>query len=175
MDERHDKFMELFLKNHASLYAFILSRGVRPDSAEDVLQNAASVLWQKFDTFQEGTNFKAWAFAVTRNEIGRWRDRQKRDARILCLDEETLESLETLEENGHEDLVDFQKSLLVECLEGLGESARRLLQLRYGDGLPFEEVARVLNKSTGGLRVQFCRIRTWLQNCVRSRTGEAQA
>lgn len=175
MDNRHDAFLMLFLRHQSALYAFIIARGVHPDNAEDVLQNVAGVLWSKFDSYQENTNFKAWAFAVTRIEIGRYRDRQKRDGRVLYLDEETLQNLDTLEEGGHEDVIDFQVKMLRKCVGRLGGDARNLIQLRYGDGLPFEEMVRVTRKSSGALRIQMSRIRRSLLECVKSQMQEVEA
>ena len=166
MTDPKDTFLEHFLGNHSSLYAFILSRGVRPDSADDVLQNVASTLWEKYDSFEQGTNFEAWAFSVTRFEVARHFGKRKRDSRVLLLDEETLESLEALEEEGHDDLIEFQKGILMQCVEKLGTQSRRLIELRYGDGMPFEEVAKVVKRSAGAMRIQICRIRKWLRDCV---------
>lgn len=173
MNDRHDEFLKLFLGNYASLYSYIIARGIPPDSAKDVLQDVAVVLWEKFETYQLGTNFRAWTFAVTRIEIMHFLDRQKRDARVLSLDEETLDSLEAIETSGHEGIADYQEHLLVQCLNRLGEEARRVMQIRYGDGLSFKEMAKRLKKSSTALRIQICRIRKWLQDCVAESLQEA--
>ena len=45
------------------------SRYCPPLDAEDVLQEANLVLWRKFDQYQEGTNFFAWACQIIRYEV----------------------------------------------------------------------------------------------------------
>ena len=37
-------------------------------AAEDLLQETVTIMWEKFDQFEEGTNFAAWAIAIARNK-----------------------------------------------------------------------------------------------------------
>jgi len=102
-------------------------------------------------------------------------DNKKRDARVLSVDEQTLEEIERIEVEGHNDIIDFRKSLLVDCLGQLEKNARRMMQMRYGDNLPFDDVAKRFKKSSAALRVKVCRIRRWLRNCVVTKMRGAEA
>jgi RNA polymerase sigma-70 factor (ECF subfamily) len=164
--QRQSEFLRLFLKHHPSIYAFLIARGVRDADADDVLQEVAGVLWGKFETFQPGTNFKAWAFAVARNEMGRLWDRQRRDRRILRLGDEALRDIEAIESDSAEDAAEGRCAALSRCLERLQAESRRLLDLRYAEDLSFEDVARRLDKPAAALRLRVCRIRSWLHRCV---------
>jgi len=164
--KHHAHFLELFLKNQGSLYAFILSRGIVPEAADDVFQNMAAALWEKFETFEPGSNFRAWAFAVARIEVQRYRDQQRGVARQIQLDGETLQKLEDLETTGNESLLDFRKEQLARCLQKIGASERALVKMRYGDRTSFDDIARRLQVSATAARIRLCRIRQWLRNCV---------
>jgi len=166
MKDLHAEFLKLFLKHNSSLYAFILARGVRPDRADDLLQNTAAVLWSKFREFQPGTNFLAWAFMVTRLEILKSFEKDRTQSRVLTLDEETIEQLESLEIHGHEEILEDRKDILVGCLNKLGEAAGQLIRLRFGDALPFEDIARRLSLSSAAVRVKVCRIMKALRDCA---------
>jgi len=175
MNDLHGEFLKLFLKHNSALYAFILARGVRPDRADDLLQNSAAVLWGKFREYQPGTNFLAWAFSVARLEILKSLDKDRVQARVLRLDEETLRGLETLEVEQGDRVLDDRKDILVGCLKKLGETAGKLIRLRFGDALPFEDIARRLSLTSAAARVKVCRIMKALRDCVGVSLGGTQA
>ncbi|MFC1671895.1 sigma-70 family RNA polymerase sigma factor [Planctomycetota bacterium] len=166
MKNVHNEFLELFLRHHAAMYAFVVSRGIRAQDAEDVVQDIASTLWKKFDSFRQGSNFKAWAFATAQIEVLRFRDRARRQGKVLTLDEGTLDRLDALQIGGHDDLIDYRKHVLLECVSRLRREARDLVRMRYGDRRSFDEISRQLKKSSAALRVMVSRIRRALQECV---------
>ena len=47
-----------------ALYGTALHLTGRADDAEDMVQEAAVQAFRRFDTFQPGSNFKAWIFRV---------------------------------------------------------------------------------------------------------------
>ena len=59
-------FGRLFVQHEARIYGYIRSLVVHRADAEDLLQETASMLWQKFHEFQPGSNFLAWAMSVAR-------------------------------------------------------------------------------------------------------------
>ena len=61
------------------VYLFILSLLPNPADAEEVLQETNLVLWRKFEEFEPGTNFKAWAFQTAYYKIQSFLSRQERD------------------------------------------------------------------------------------------------
>ena len=52
-------FGRLFVQYQPRIYGYIRSLVADRSDAEDMLQETASVLWQKFDEFTPGTNFLA--------------------------------------------------------------------------------------------------------------------
>ncbi len=170
---KHGQFLELFVRHESSLFAFVVSRGIRGSGADDVLQSIATVLWEKFDDFELGTNFKAWAFSVARIEILRFVGDQKRHSRLIRLDEGTLNELEALEVDPPDGLIGYRKDVLLECVSKLGDNAKSLVRLRYGDGLPIDEVAEQLRATSAAVRVRLFRVRKWLGNCVQTNLKEA--
>ena len=61
---RHERFMQLFLPTQQGLCGYLRTLVPNPSDAEDVLQAAATVMWQKFDEFQPGTRFDHWAYHI---------------------------------------------------------------------------------------------------------------
>jgi hypothetical protein len=67
MQERRDEFLSLFLENQSSLWVVVIAGGVPSAEAGGVVQQLALLLWENFERFEVGSNFRAWAFAFARN------------------------------------------------------------------------------------------------------------
>src|SRR5258708_3021853 len=87
----HRRFMGLFLKSSRMVNAYLLAATRDMNQADDLFQEVSSVLWEKFDTFEEGTAFDAWALTVARLEVLKWKQRLARSKLILSSD--VLEAL----------------------------------------------------------------------------------
>src|SRR5438876_114839 len=57
-------FLRLFLQNERRIYAYILTLLPRRADAEDVLQEASLVMWDKFDEENPPDDFAAWGCRV---------------------------------------------------------------------------------------------------------------
>ena len=84
MDEtaRQAEFVRLFSANQRRIQTFIFTLLPDRDQAQDVMQETSVVLWQKFDSFETGTDFTAWAFRIARLEVLSLVRRQQR-ARLV--------------------------------------------------------------------------------------------
>ncbi len=156
-------FVRSFLRIQGDLFAYILSRGIEPLAAEDVLQDAAVVLLEKYASFQPGTDFKAWAFAVVRFEV--LKSHRSAGRRALLLDAGTLDRLEGLAASEAE-AAPASVGMLQRCLERLTGSARELIRSRYRDGLSVEEIAQRLARPVNSVHVTLSRIRKALSECM---------
>jgi RNA polymerase sigma-70 factor (ECF subfamily) len=158
-----EKFPLLFMPIQGELLAHILAVGVSPSDADDVLQESACIMLRKLGDYRDGTNFRAWAYAIVKNEARNHLRRCKR--RLLLLDEQTIAGLENLSSGPCEAESDLSRRLLV-CIRKLGEEARRLLDMRYADGKSVSSIAAALGRSADSVSVTLSRIRTALRRCV---------
>ena len=62
-------------------FRFIYSLVRGRHSSEDVLKDVSVVLWKKFDSFEIGTDFGAWAMCVARFTVLNWR-RDRKNQRL---------------------------------------------------------------------------------------------
>src|ERR1700761_563428 len=76
--DRVNAFIRLFTANAPRLRGFAMSLIPNRADAEDVLQQANLVLWRKFDQFQLGSNFFAWASRIVYLESRDFRKRKLR-------------------------------------------------------------------------------------------------
>lgn len=157
-------FVGLFMPLQGDLLALILAMGVPPHAADDVLQNAASTILQKIETFELGSNFRAWAFAIAKNHALHALRHQARKPLLLsdqaCADISRLIESEAQAEP-------FRLKALSVCVEKLQERARDLVKLRYHENLSVKAIAQKLNRPVESIFTTLSRIRKSLLDCVR--------
>ncbi|MEM0896451.1 MAG: sigma-70 family RNA polymerase sigma factor [Verrucomicrobiota bacterium] len=136
--DQGERFTRLYASHqrriHGLVYVLTQDRGV----AEDLQQEVAARLWRKFDTFEEGTDFAAWAFAIARFVVMEWRRSSQRVP--LPLEEEELHALT-------DTYADYSQPLssihvyLDECLTKATDAQRRLLNEHFVHGFKILEIA----------------------------------
>jgi len=157
-------FVQLLTLNQSRLYAYILSLIGNQTSADDILQEANIVLWQKASEFTPGTNFTAWMFKIAYMQVMAWRQKLNR--------EKILFNSEMIPELAHElterlgDLDSRQRSLQT-CLQKLSARQRDIVRRRYSNGATLHGMAAELGQSVEALKQLLFRTRATLAECVR--------
>jgi RNA polymerase sigma-70 factor (ECF subfamily) len=160
--DEHD-FGRLFVQHQMRIYGYIRSLVVGRDDAEDLLQETASILWRKFDEFQPGSDFCAWALSVARYQVLYFRQRQRRN--ILQFSERFIEAVATDSASESARLADLQ-SYLDECMARLPVSDRDLFTLCYQSEATTKSVAERLGRPASTVYNAINRIRRALAECV---------
>jgi RNA polymerase sigma-70 factor, ECF subfamily len=166
---RADEFMGLYVPCQRRLYTYIVMLVGNPMVAHDILQDTNLVLWQKFEQFQPGTNFFAWAREVARFRVLRYRQLQAPD--ILLVDPALLSSFE--ERTTDEDSDRPYAEALAGCIGKLKEADADLLRRRYSGDFSVTLLARQLSRSQNAVSQALARIRRALRFCI-ERTMAAQ-
>jgi len=169
-DEEEKLFFELWVRHQSSIYAYIVTLLNDPHDAEDVLQESAAVLWKKRASYDRKCTFTTWACGIARLEAFRFlREHRKR---TLHLSEALLGELAArLEARLAErpSLVEDRRAALLQCLTSLSDSQRKLLSLRYAEGLSVRSMAVRLGTSATALHGKLGRVRGRLASCIRHR------
>src|SRR5262245_22061331 len=84
-------FLRLFLQNERRLYAYILTLLPHRADADDVLQEASLVMWDKFDDEHPPADFVAWGCRIAYFKVLDFRKKRQR-SRVL-FSQATLERL----------------------------------------------------------------------------------
>lgn len=170
MDEmsRHDRFMQLFMPAQQGMYGYVRTLVLNPSDADDVLQAAAVVMWQKFDDFQPNTRFEAWAYQICRLQALRHLKDRKRSKLVFSDDVLALlaDQAEAISENTR-DVMDA----LEMCVEQLTARDRELLQMRFESGSTNRNVARVTGRSEMSVSRTLNRIYGGLLECIQRDVG----
>ena len=169
MDDENNtrRFVELYSKAEPSVRAFVNSLVVSWVDAEDIIQSTAVVLWEKFDTFEEGASFVTWACGIAKYEVLMHYRRESRSPLRFSGEFVDAVSREVVAEREFSD----RDSAMFECIAELPARHRELIELRYGKGLPAEKLAEKLGQSVGSLYKACSRVRKSLVECVNRKLG----
>ena len=162
--QRVEQFMALYSSHQRRLYLYAIT--LLPDSvdAEDVLQEANLVLWRKFDQYQPGTNFFAWACRIIRYEVLKYRAKRSRAA--MLLDPDVLDRLAEVAVAEVEHLDEFHRRTLIDCMARLSPADRELMRQRYAEAMAVQAMAAAMNRSPNAVSKSLGRIRRLLLDCI---------
>ncbi len=160
------QFFQLFMAHQNRVYAYVLIFVPHSPDADDIMQETAAVMWEKFDTFTIGTDFASWGKKIAYHKILDYRKKKGR-SQVLFSDE--LVSLLAEETEAILDQTDPRLEALKHCLRRLSHRDRHLVRLHYEDGLAIKRVAEQANRSVQGLYKVMVRIHNRLRDCVNLR------
>jgi RNA polymerase sigma-70 factor, ECF subfamily len=162
--DQTEQFVGLFAQNQYEIHSYVLTLVHNWADADDVMQATSIVLWRKFDQFQPGTNFVAWACQIARLEVNNFRRVRGRDR--LMFDDTLLQSLATMRLSMGEQL-QAEREMIDTCMANLRPDDRDLIHRCYGQkAVTAKEVAAELGRPTNTVYKALIRIRRALYECV---------
>jgi RNA polymerase sigma-70 factor (ECF subfamily) len=164
IQHRKAEFARYLAENQARLYGYIHSLVPDVTHADDLYQQTALVLWNKFDEFDRNRSFFAWACGVARLEVAnfvRARDRQ----RLYFSSDLNLLLVEAHEEMTDAEMED-RRDALSRCVGRLRQEDRELLTECYAETGGVRAAAARRCRSTHSVYNSLRRIRQALLACV---------
>ena len=168
-----ERAFEALIEPYAdATYRLCLRMMGNEQDAADMAQEAFLRAWRSLSSYKGQSRFSTWLYRVTSN---------------VCLDElrrrrrgET-ESMQALEENGFEpvdpaetpemalDRAELRRDL-AEAISQLGSEQRAALILRDVQGLPYEEIAQILDLNLNTVKSRISRARSALREMLLGKT-----
>ncbi|MDX1565551.1 MAG: sigma-70 family RNA polymerase sigma factor, partial [Phycisphaeraceae bacterium] len=158
----------LLMANQRRIYGFILALVHDRTHADDLQQEVASVLWKKFDRYEAGTDFAAWAMRTARLSIYEWRRKQARLP--LPMNEQTFDRVAD-DAMAVADQLEDRLGALRQCMDSVDEPHRQLLEARYGAGEPVRGIAERFGLSRRAVYNRLNKIHSRLLDCIRGKLG----
>ena len=135
------------------LRAFARSLCGNPSQADDLAQDAMLKAWKSRDSYQTGTNMKAWTFTILRNVFY---SEKRRSWRQQPLDPEVAEAtLVAADQNGDS----LELLALRNAMNKLPVDQRECLIMVGAGGLSYEEVAQICGCAVGTIKSRVSRAR----------------
>ncbi|MEO0452822.1 MAG: sigma factor [Verrucomicrobiota bacterium] len=165
---RQKLLVGLLLKHQRAMFAYIFSLVPNKSDADDILQETCLTIHEKFDDFEEGTNFLLWA-----NRISYWKVRESRQkfARSKVIFSDAVMELVSLTDEKMQREDPVRHEALAHCLKKLKDRDRRMILARYEPDGGAEEAARVSERSLTATYKALGRIKRVLFDCVSQRAA----
>ncbi len=162
------RFLSLFLRSEREIFRYVAALVPNLADADDIVQQTALALWEKFDAYNPAQPFTPWACRFALNKTRQWIERRQRWQALL---ENGL--AEELEQRREELLPELETRLkhLEGCLGKLPEEQRSLVEGYYFRRDGIEGLAANSGRTIAATYKMLQRIRQALQVCIRNATN----
>ncbi len=173
--EKYKIFDDEFMPHINSMYNFAFRLTMDEDDANDLVQDTYLKAFRFINSFQKGTNAKAWLFRILKNSfINDYRKKSKEPAKVDYQEVETFYNSEDAEaDNITPDLrADSLKEMIGDevavALNSLAVDFRTVIILCDIEGFTYEEMAKILDIPIGTVRSRLHRARNLLKDKLRN-------
>jgi RNA polymerase sigma-70 factor, ECF subfamily len=135
-------FQEFYHQHQNALYSFLRSKGVDSDDADDLIQQAFLIIWEKRDAIDPSRSLRSFLFTTAYNRmLNHFRDKKEGEPEFAY-------KLESGGQNPHEkaETTEAMKKIQ-ETLEQMPEKRRGVFELCYLQGLSYKEAAEAMEVS----------------------------
>jgi RNA polymerase sigma-70 factor (ECF subfamily) len=172
--EKNRIFDGEFMPHIDSMYNFGYRLTFDEDDAKDLVQDTYLKAYRFINSFEQGTNAKAWLFRILKNSfINDYRKKSKQPAKVDYQEVETYYNSDDVDYGITSDLrVDSVKDMLGDeisnALNSLAVDFRTVIILCDLEGFTYEEMAKILDIPIGTVRSRLHRARNLLKDKLRS-------
>jgi RNA polymerase sigma-70 factor (ECF subfamily) len=156
------------VRHRAPLLAFLCALTRDRDTAEELAQEVGVCVLDLSARGVRPAAFAPWLRGIARHRAADWYRRRARDGAALARFERLADAVEqAFEETWIEaEEVEAQVDALRGCVERLAPRARQLIDARYQDGQPNEEIARRFGWKAAAVKVALAKARRALLDCL---------
>jgi RNA polymerase sigma-70 factor (ECF subfamily) len=161
-----------WVQSQAVISAYITANVFDLHHAEDVVQEVAQIVAEKFASFDRSQSFVSWALGIARNRILKYYRTRARD-RVVLSEDALVRLGDEMEQVGTEN--EERREALRHCLQEITGRRREVLELRYRQNTKVMDIAERFGMSTSAVSVMLHRVRVALHDCVERQLGKAGA
>jgi RNA polymerase sigma-70 factor (ECF subfamily) len=172
--EKRQIFNNEFMPHITSMYNFGYKLTTDEENAKDLVQDTYMKAFRFINSFEKGTNAKAWLFRILKNSfINDYRKRSKEPAKVDYQDVETIYNSDSVDQNITVDLRSetMQNRIgdeVTNALNSLAVDFRIVIILCDLEGFTYEEMAKILDIPIGTVRSRLHRARNLLKARLKS-------
>jgi RNA polymerase sigma-70 factor (ECF subfamily) len=153
-DGNEQAYNQLVLRYKEKIYWIVRRMIPDHDDADDITQNVFIKAYQSLHSFKGDSSFYTWIYRIainlSLNEI-----RRKKFRQTFTIDEE-IHQIQSSDDLPIDVLVRKERTQQIkDAIELLPEKQKKVFVLRYYEELPYEEIAKILHTSVGGLKANY--------------------
>ena len=152
---------EAFYKVYYSkLFRFILRMTHQPEAVEELIQETLLVVWEKPEHFNHASKISTWVFGIAYNKALKSMSRNARRRSDVNIDDliETIGDPAANPAQGRE-----SEDWLSCALAILPPDQRAVIELTFYHGLPYQDIAKILNCPENTVKTRIFHARKKLQ------------
>lgn len=167
--ERDSIFHNEFMPHANSMYNFGYRLTLDEDAAKDLVQDTYLKAYRFINSFQQGTNAKAWLFRILKNSfINDYRKRSKEPNKVDYQDVESYYNSDDVDmpittDLRVESIQDMIGDEISNALNALDVDFRTVIILCDLEGFKYDEMAKILDIPIGTVRSRLHRARNLLK------------
>jgi RNA polymerase sigma factor (sigma-70 family) len=172
-EEKNTIFDGEFMPQIDSMYNFAFRLTFDEDDAKDLVQDTYLKAYRFINSFEQGTNAKAWLFRILKNSfINEYRKKSKQPTKVDYQEVETYYNSDDVDYQSTTDLrAESVKDMLGDeisnALNSLAVDFRTVIILSDLEGFTYEEMAKILDIPIGTVRSRLHRARNLLKDKLR--------
>jgi len=149
-------FRPLYDRYYEAIFLYIFRRTTDEALTADLCSQVFLKAMQRIDRYEyKGVPFSAWLYRIASNEIAQHFRKAKKKRTVTLEDAPVGELLEELQEG---EGLEAYLPQLIEALDQLKEKDLQLIELRFFEGLPYKEIADIMDITENNAKVRTFRI-----------------
>lgn len=156
------QFLHLYERFLNRIYYYVIARVRDSQVAEDLTSEIFLIAFGKLSHYQPNAPFSAWIFTIARNVVAS-HYRKKHTNCSYINDFLDLQEHDNNRSEVYREALDVMIDL-GQSITQLNAYERELLRLRFAGGLTYQEIAKVLKRSPGAIKMALHRLVRKLQH-----------
>jgi RNA polymerase sigma-70 factor (ECF subfamily) len=149
IDKNFDAFTELYRRHVCTVFRSV-RRQVRDDAAaEDITAQTFFRAWSSAPTYRAEGSYEGWLLRIAQNSIATWHSKEGRN----LLTEDPPEGEDPTPGPSAQVISAEERDELHRVVSELPAAQRRAVVLRYLKEVPIDEIARLMGRTQGAVRV----------------------
>lgn len=163
-------FNELFNYHWSYLYNFQLKKTGNKDLAEEISIITFARAFDKISTFNDQFEFKTWLLTISKNIYNDLLRKENSKISLQTLSSTSdLQTLTREDQSSPEDILIINENLesLLNKIGALKLDYRKILQLRFFDGLSYKEISKKTEQPINTVKVKLLRAKNLLSQKIK--------
>lgn len=165
-----EEYVALIAGSQPVLRGLLVAMIRRGADVDDVLQETNTVLWRKRSEFDWDREFLPWACRIAQLQALAFFKRVRNDGQT-AFEDHTLEQIAAVA-TSRAMQVKSHAEALVNCMEKLSPEHRQLVESRYCEAVPVNQIASQAGRTADAVSMTLYRIRKTLMECIQKTVAQ---